>query len=196
MNLSKLATGLTSQYSLSMYSTIATSNTPANGLRRKEVNVVDNALAAYLHDHQAGGVHAANLLKDIRDEHAGEPMGEFAGKILTEVEADRVTLKELADRIGAGSSGVKEIAGWMADKVSRLKLRHHEKDGRGMFETLEFLALGIYGKLLLWRALAVAAPSDSRLQGVDQKLAARALEQHQAVENKRIEFAIRLLPPR
>jgi hypothetical protein len=60
----------------------------------------------------------------------------------------------------------------------------------GTFEALEFLALGIQGKLALWRALGAVAMADDRLNGIDfGQLAARAEKQHAKVENRRLQFA-------
>lgn len=76
-----------------------------------------------------------------------EPLGQFAAAMLVEVKADNDVLKELAERIGTGSSGLKGLSAWVAEKVSRLKLKRDASDGLGTFEALEFLALGIQGKL-------------------------------------------------
>ena len=154
-------------------------------------------LVTYLHDHMAGSVHAVGLLEALRDEHAGEPLAEFAGRVLAEVQADRATLKELAERAGEGSSGLKELTGWLADKAGRIKLQPNKQGGLGTFQALEFLALGIQGKLALWRALAVVAPLDARLHGVDyDHLAARAEAQYAETEARRLEVAgWALLPP-
>jgi hypothetical protein len=55
---------------------------------------------------------------------------------------------------------------------------------------LEFLSLGITGKLKLWRALEVATTSNPRLRGLDfHQLAARAETQHAQVENWRLQVA-------
>jgi hypothetical protein len=71
-----------------------------------------------------------------------------------------------------------------------LKLRRRAAGGLGTFEALEALALGILGKLALWRALAVSAAADARLRGVDfDHLAARAQAQHARVEERRLEAA-------
>jgi hypothetical protein len=91
----------------------------------------------------------AIVLQNIRSQYGEQPLGEFAHNILNEVEADRDTLKELAQRLGSGSSTVKETAAWVAEKFSRLKLSHDPAKGIGTFEALEFLVLGIHGKLLL-----------------------------------------------
>lgn len=39
-------------------------------------------LATYLEDHIAGASYAIDLLGAIRDQHAGEPLGEFAAGML------------------------------------------------------------------------------------------------------------------
>ena len=131
----------------------------------------------------------------MRDEYAGEELGRFASNLLVEVQADRVGLQGLVERAGAGSGALKEMSGWIAEKVSRFKLTHSASGGLGSFEALEFLALGILGKLSLWRALAVVAPADNRLSGLDfDRLADRAREQHEQVEIRRLEAARTALP--
>jgi hypothetical protein len=131
-----------------------------------------------------------NLLEALRDQHAGEPLGRFAAELLVELEADRAVLQGLSERLGAGSSALKEAGAWLGQKASRLKLRRRAAGGLGTFEALEALALGILGKLALWRALAVSAAADARLRGVDfDHLAARAQAQHARVEERRLEAA-------
>jgi hypothetical protein len=130
------------------------------------------------------------LLKAMRDHFAEQPLGEFASHLLAEVEADRDVLVRLTEAIGGTSGGPKEWGAWLAEKVSRLKLKHDSADGLGTFEALEFLVVGIHGKWALWRALATIASLDSRLQGVDfAELIARAESQHQRVEQQRLACA-------
>jgi hypothetical protein len=149
-----------------------------------------SALTTYLQDHLAGSVHAIELLKAMRDHDAGKPLGEFAAQLLTEIEADRGMLAELIQRTGTTPGGVKEWGAWLAEKVSRVKLKHGSEDGLGTFEALEFLMLGIHGKWALWRALSVVAPFDKRLQGTDfTQLIARAQSQHDQVDERRLEWA-------
>jgi hypothetical protein len=151
---------------------------------------MNDPLATYLEDHLAGATYAIELLEAIRDQYAGDPLGQFAACMLVEVAADQATLKELAQRIGAQSSGLKGLAAWVAEKASRLKLKSGAFDGLGVFEALEFLALGILGKLALWQALAAVCPGDTRLQNINfAGLAARAEAQHARMENYRLEAA-------
>jgi hypothetical protein len=149
-----------------------------------------DALPTYLQDHLAGALHAIELLKAMRDHFAKEPLGRFASQVLAEVEADRDVLARLTERVGGTAGGVKEWGAWLAEKVSRLKLKHGSADGLGTFEALEFLVLGIHGKWALWRAMARVAAFDSRLQGIDfSELIARAESQRERVEQQRLACA-------
>jgi hypothetical protein len=151
---------------------------------------MSDPLTSYLHDHLAGSVHAIDLLESMRDRHAGEPLGQFAAGLLVEIEADRDVLRELAERIGVGSSGLKELAAWVGEGVSRIKLSSRDAAGFGTFEALEFLELGVHGKWALWCALTVIAENDARLQSTDfAHLATRAETQEALVEQQRLQVA-------
>jgi hypothetical protein len=146
-----------------------------------------DALITYLEDHLAGAMQAVELLRAMREHFAQESLGAFAAELLTEVEADRAVLASLTERAGGSVGGMKEWAAWLAEKVSRLKLKHSSGDGLGTFEALEFLMLGIHGKRALWRALEQIAVSDVRLQGLKfNELVERAEQQHRKVEERRL----------
>lgn len=147
-------------------------------------------LGIYLHDHLAGSAFAIDLLASLRDHHKEDDLGELASGLLIEVKLDREVLQSLAERVGKGSPDLKEATAWMAEKVSRFKLSHDDSTGLGTFQALESLALGILGKLALWRALLVIADADDRLRGVDlEELIARAQQQHTIVEDARLVLA-------
>ena len=92
---------------------------------------------------------------------------------------------------------MKEAAAWVGEKASRIKLGAGMSGDFGTFEALEFLVLGIQGKLHLWYALQVVAVRDARLRSLDFKsLIARAEEQYSKVEARRLALAtIALSPP-
>jgi len=149
---------------------------------------MSDPLATYLHDHLAGARSAVMLLEFLRDEHGAEPMGRFAQALLAEVEEDRVTLEQLAERVGAGTSTLKEAFSAVGERVTQIKLQRRSHGPFGTFEALELLALGILGKGSLWRALgALAQQGDARLGGLDfARLIARAEAQHRQVEERRL----------
>jgi hypothetical protein len=156
---------------------------------------MSDPLATYLHDHLGGARAAIELLAAMRDQQQDKALGDFAAHLLAEVEADRDTLQRLAEKVGGGSNLIKELTGWLGEKATRLKVG---PDPANTFEALEFLALGVRGKLGMWQALDVASANDPRLSGVDFKqLSARAETQYQQVEQQRIQIArIALAPPK
>lgn len=59
-----------------------------------------------------------------------------------------------------------------------------------MFESLEFLALGIQGKLCLWKALEAVAKSNSNVREYNlEELINRATQQYDKVESQRVNLA-------
>jgi hypothetical protein len=148
---------------------------------------MSDSLAVYLHDHLAGSNFAVELLEFLRDDHGGEWLGEAAAGLLAEIEEDRTILKGIIASVGSDVPITKEAAAWLGEKLSEMKLR---RGAFGTFEALEALALGILGKLALWRALETITPGDARLSGVDfSELAGRARQQHSRAEQLRLQAA-------
>jgi len=157
---------------------------------------MNDPLATYLHDHMAGSSFAIDLLESMRDEHSGKPLGQFAAALLAEVEEDKQVLQGIVDRVGKPAAALKEAAAWAGEKLSRFKLSHGASGELGTFEALEALALGIQGKLALWHALAAIAAADARLREVNlDQLIARAEEQYDRVEERRLQVARTALQP-
>lgn len=156
---------------------------------------MSDPLATYLSDHVAGSQGAVNLLRFLRDHHAGEPVSRLAAELLVDVEEDRDVLEDLLERVGARRAAVlKEAVVWLGEKIGRLKLHRRAGEGLGTLMALESLALGIRGKLALWRALAAAATTNRRLSGVDfDHLIARARAQYDKVEELRLDVARTIL---
>jgi hypothetical protein len=157
---------------------------------------MSDSLGTYLHDHLAGAAYAIDLVEFMRHQHSDDDLGRFAVEILADIEQDRDTLRQIAERVGGSGGTLKEAVAWVGEKVSRFKLGHNAGSGLATFEGLEFLAIGILGKRSLWRALAAVAPSDPRLVGIDfDALAASAQKQHDRVEVLRLRAARAALGP-
>ncbi len=157
---------------------------------------MSDPLATYLHDHMAGSSFAIDLLESIRDQNSREPLGDFAAILLIEVKEDKQVLQGIIDRVGKSPADVKEAAAWLGEKLSQWKLRRGAAGGLGTFEALEALALGILGKRALWRALAIIASAHARLREMNfDELIARAQDQHDRVEERRVELARTALQP-
>jgi hypothetical protein len=151
---------------------------------------MSDSLVTYIEDHKAGAALAIDLLQAMKARHEDESLSQFAGSILVGVEEDEETLRSLAKEVGTGSNILKEAAAWVGEKASRVKLGAGLSGDFGTFEALEFLTLGIQGKLSLWHALQVVARTDARLGGVDYDvLIARAEDQYKRVEERRLAMA-------
>jgi len=156
-----------------------------------------DSVSIYLNDHLAGAAHALDLLEHLQKNHQSDHIGPFAGRLLVDVRADYETLKDIAGRVNAGSNAMKEVLSRLSEKIARLKLGDNGAIAFETFESLEFLVLGIHGKLALWRALEATSANDVRLRNVDYSLLVeRAQQQEAVVEAARIDLAKKvLLPP-
>ena len=150
---------------------------------------MDDPLAIYLHDHLAGSSFAVELLEKLGSEFMGTPSGDVARELLEQVQIDRKTLEQLIARVGKANTDLHDALGWIAERVSRIKLKHDDPSGIGAFEAFESISLGILGKRALWEALQVAQSSDTRVTGLDYPaLIARAEQQFQRANQYRLEL--------
>lgn len=147
-------------------------------------------IQVYLHDHYSGSTFAAELLETLHKEYPDQEIGRLAAEILTEVNEDRAVLKNVIQQIGSTGPDLKDATAWLAEKASRMKLKHDHPEDLGAFEALETLSLGIYGKRCLWEALKAISEVDSRVAGVDyDELMAKAEDQFSRVNQLRLETA-------
>jgi len=147
-------------------------------------------LATYLHDHLAASHFAVELLEGLAARHRGGPLGSFCEEILVQIREDQQTLESIIAKIGEAGYDSKDLAAWVAEKASRMKLRQPNDGGLGTFEAVETLALGVRGKLALWELLPVVAQADYRLRDWDfTRLAARAGDQFSQLDDWRLKLA-------
>ena len=154
-------------------------------------------LSTYLNDHLAGSVGAVEMLKDMIDSHEGKPLAPFLQGLHEDIEADRRELKDLMRSLEIDESSTRKAGAWVAEKFSRAKLRAGDagEPSLALLQSLEALSLGIIGKRSLWRTLAVAAESASRLRGLDfSRLEKRATDQFERVEAEAIKTARKIFP--
>jgi hypothetical protein len=150
-------------------------------------------LAIYLNDHLAGATSATELIKRAVGQYEGTELGAFLAGLGREIDADRDTLVSIMASNGVEPDRVKVAAAWAAEKAGRLKFNGAliRRSPLTPLVELETLAVGINGKLLLWRALKADAADNARLD----ELIERAEKQLEAVERHRIEAARGALSP-
>lgn len=144
----------------------------------------------YFHDHLAGSRAAIELLEYVRGRSEAAELTTFAGELLAEVRWDRQTLAMIADRFGGTRTRpLRAALAWVGEKAARMRLARKDPNV-ALLEALEALEVGIYGKLLLWRALASFASDDPRLGDVDLgSHIDRAQDQRARVEERRLRAA-------
>jgi hypothetical protein len=154
------------------------------------------AMDVYLNDHLAGAMLGSNLATQIRSRNQGTPLGELMGSLAPQIEADRHALIGLMQRMGASKNPVKQAGAWVTERASRVKfwgLTSGEPE-LGTFMALESLALGVLGKLSLWRALAQVADQHPAVASVDlDELINRAQTQYDLLERERLAAGRRAL---
>ena len=147
------------------------------------------AMDVYLNDHLGGATVGANLARQIADHAEGTPLADVMTRLHAEIDEDRQTLLDLMERMDVTRNPVKVAAGWLAEAASRLKFSgatSGESD-HGIFMALESMALGVQGKLSLWRALRQVRDEHPPLAALDlDALVARAEVQYATLERERL----------
>jgi hypothetical protein len=155
----------------------------------------DGPLSTYLNDHLAGSVGAIAMMERAIGENAGTLFGRRLEEILKEVKKDQAIVEDLIERLGSKENPLKKAGAWLTEKAGRMKLGGtDEPGGLARLELLETLAMGIQGKRALWRALRVVVNKHATLRDLDlDLLERRAVEQHDRVEEWRLEAAREVL---
>lgn len=149
-------------------------------------------LAIYLNDHLAGSVAGIELAKRASGNNEGTPVGEFLAQLVIDIDEDRAALEAIMDELGVRKDLLKDAAAWVAEKVGRLKLNGKiiGYSPLSHLVELEGLALGVEGKLSLWRALQEIQGEYPALANVDlDRLAERAATQREGLERFRRDAA-------
>jgi len=152
----------------------------------------DEQLAVYLNDHLAGSAAGLELAEKLRDNNQGTALGKAMTALHTDIEHDRAALEELMGALEIPRHPVKDAAGRVLERLSRLRLNPAltgDAELTRLLET-EALSLGIEGKLSMWAALKEAAAGDPRLAVTDfDRLIERARTQRAALEPHRLAAA-------
>lgn len=126
-------------------------------------------LRIYLNDHLMGSVAGMEMAKRARAENEGNPVGEFLGTFLEDLQQDRATLKNVMRALGFKEDVFKQGMAWMGEKLGRFKLNGQLTGYSPLSRVveLESLCLGNEGRLSMWRSLRSLASEDVRLGRFD-----------------------------
>jgi hypothetical protein len=147
-------------------------------------------LSIYLNDHLAGSTAGLELARRTLGANRGTQFEPVLGTLAEEIDEDRAALRDIMRALEIGEDPVKKIGAFVFEKVGRLKLNGSLFSYSPLSRLVEFegVALGVTGKLALWRALQQV--DDPRLAEFDlPALEARASAQQDAIEEQRREAA-------
>jgi hypothetical protein len=117
-------------------------------------------IAIYLNDHLAAATGARELARRAAASNRRSEYGPFLDQLAQEIDEDREILLAIMRALGVRIDRLKVLAGWSAEKAGRLKLngRLFGYSPLSRLVELEALAVGVYGKLALWRSLEQLDP--------------------------------------
>lgn len=152
----------------------------------------DTLLRIYLNDHLGASMAGLELARRALASNEEEPFGGPLRRLVSQIESDRSELAHLIDLVGGSPDAVKQAAGWVAEKIGRLK-----PNGRligysplSRVVELEGLVVGIEAKLNMWRVLYRLAEADPRLDRARMGELIRGAEaQREEMEGLRLEAA-------
>lgn len=148
-------------------------------------------IAIYLNDHLAGATVGVEVARRTLNSNNDNEFGEFLRRLAGEVEDDRQTLRSVMRELDVRVDRAKQAAAWGSEKLGRLK-----PNGRlvgysplSRLVELEFLSIGITGKLGMWRVLQRVL--DEPLTSADlASLIERAERQRTEVDEYRVRAAV------
>jgi hypothetical protein len=149
-------------------------------------------LHTYLNDHLAAATAACELVKRAAGSNRDSSYGSFLRRLAGEIEEDRESLIAIMRALDVGIDRLKIVGGWGAEKLGRLKLNGRLVGYSPLSRVveLEVLALGVSGKLALWRTLERLKQDEPGLTATDlPRLAARAERQLEELEKHRLRAA-------
>jgi hypothetical protein len=152
-------------------------------------------LATYLNDHLLGSTAGLELARRAARENQGSDLGGFLTGLAREIEDDRDTLLALLSELGVTPDRLKVAAGWIGEKLGRLKPNAQLRGYSPLspLVELEGLLMGIHAKLAMWRLLAEVAGELSLDRARFEALSANAERQLADVERHRLDVGRRAL---
>ncbi len=139
------------------------------GNSQEEKSTIERRLEIYLNDHLAGSVAMRELVARRLSDDPGGVFGDFLRRFDEDLEIEQSQVKEMIARFGGRENPAKKTLAWLAEKAGRLKMNESLTGYSELsrLEELEFMVVGVRGKLALWTALEAAAATNERLREFD-----------------------------
>lgn len=126
-------------------------------------------LRIYMNDQLAAGVVWREVARRSARNNQGTELGEAVGRVANAIAEDVATFEQIMRHLGIPRNPFKPALAVVGERVGRLKLngRVASYSPLSRFVELDFLAMGIDGKKLLWSNLRDLAQLSGRLPDVD-----------------------------
>jgi hypothetical protein len=149
-------------------------------------------LAIYLNDHLAGSTAGIELVRRACTANQGSELGHFLAELVMHIESDRRTLQRIMGDLEIRRDHAKVAGGWVLEKAGRLKLNGQLRGYSPLSRLVELegLALGVTGKLAVWKALRQLADDEPALDAAElDRLIESAEQQQRGLEEHRLQAA-------
>ena len=122
----------------------------------------------FLRDHMVAAVAGLELARRTRGENKEGELGAFLATLVTKLESERGTLRDLARRVEIEPSSIGEAGGWLAEKAARIKLNGQLFGYSPLSRVAELEALMVFAqqRLAFWRILERHSRVEKRLEGI------------------------------
>lgn len=150
-------------------------------------------LDVYLNDHLMGACGGVELARRLARTYGNPGEGGVLKELAAEIEQDRQSLIDVMERLDVPKRSAKMMAGWLGEKLGRLKPNGSllRRTALTPVVELEAMHLGVEGKEAGWRVLRDVARRDPRLEPVEfDRLIDRATHQKQILDGLRRQAAM------
>jgi hypothetical protein len=127
----------------------------------------ERALATYLNDHLAGSTTALWTATRLIGSHRDDAVGTYLSAFRQQLIDERAVIRSLLDRLPAQESAVKRTVGAVGAALMWARSALPVPGVPSLLEDIESLAIGVWGKRLLWGTMSRVAAWDERFADVD-----------------------------
>ena len=150
-------------------------------------------LRRYIDDHLAGSETALAIATRLERRHPGTAVEAAMRRLGDDIRRERAIVSAVAEFVDAPMDPVRRAAG-LVGALGRMAASLPFVPEPSLLEDLEALAVGVWGKRLLWGALARVQETEDSFGGVDlDELSVRAEEQERVLLALRQEAIVEVL---
>jgi hypothetical protein len=141
----------------------------------------ETQMRRYLEDHLAGADVGLTIASRLERAHAGTEISVAMARMSDAIRGERAIVAGALQRLDAPPDLVRRAMG-LAGSLGRLAGSLPFMPEPSLLEDLEALAVGVWGKRLLWGAIGRVQESEGGFDGIDvDELATRAEEQEKEI---------------